>query len=319
MKYTNTSRLLSLIFHAIIFLGFGTLGVYFGLALATTYLNESVVFSVNIPEAPYNLFSEIGIVGLSLATISAYGFVQAYKSIQNPKDDAPVIKAFNAFIAEGFIAGIFCLANGVIYFDAIRGGTEKGLGFLIAAMIILFIGLMIATNIPMVKLYDNKDQTPLLSSLAMAAAVFFGWATIITLGTLIGSWANNSASSWSHVINSQLVAFMLVYAVNTVLLVFSSLFLKKGEELKKKLAGYFTSLTIFLTSLCFIADGVIGLVYGNTSGNVKNVHLEGINLALPKSGDAYAIICLVVGALLLVGSIVFVGMHGTGKLKKKAK
>ncbi len=317
MKYTNTSRLLSTIFHAIIFLGFGALGVYFGLAVAPCYMSGSAT-SLDTIIAPYNLYSELGIVGLSLATISMYGFIYGYKALQNPRDDAPVIKAFNAFIAEGFIAGIFCLANGVIYFDAIRGGSEKGLGFLIAAMIILFIGLMIATNIPMVKLYDNKDQTPLLSSMCMAAAVFFGWATIVTLGSLIGSWVRG-VESWSHVINNQLLAFMIVYAVNTVLLVLSSLFLKKGGDLQKKLAGYFTSLVIFLISLCYIADGIIGLVYGNASGSVKNVHLEGIDFAIPKSGDAYAIICLVVGGLLLIGSIVFVGMHSTGKLKKKAK
>ncbi len=313
MKYSNTSRTISVIFHALIFLAFGALGVYFGLAVAPCYFSNSRLETVS---APYNLYSELGIVGLTLATISVYGLVHGIKALQNPKDDAPVIKSFNAFIAEGYIAAIFCLLNGVVYFDAIRGGSEKGLGFLIAAMIILFIGLMIATNIPMVKLYDNKDQTPLLASLSWAAGIFFVWAAIVTLGTLAGSWSQGIVA-WSHVINRQLLAFFIVYIACAALLIASGVLLKKGGDLAKKLSGYFASLSIFLISLCYIADGVIGLVFGNASGTVKNYHLEGIELKLPASGDAYAIICLVLGGILLIGSIVFASMHGTGKIFKK--
>ncbi len=313
MKYSNTSRSISVIFHALIVLAFGALGVYFGLAVAPCYFSNSRLETV---EAPYNLYSELGILGLTLCTISVYGLVNGIKALQNQKDDAPVIKSFNAFIAEGYIAAIFCLLNGVLYFDAIRGGATKGLGFLIAAMIILFIGLMIATNIPMVKLYDNKDQTPLLISLGWAAGVFFIWAAIVTLGTLAGSWSQGTVA-WSHVINRQLLAFFIVYVVCAGLLISSAVLLKKGGDLSKKLSGYFTSLTGFLISLCFVADGVIGLCFGNASGTVKAYHLEGIDLKLPTSGDAYAIICLVIGGLLLIGSIVFAGMHGSGKIFKK--
>ncbi len=316
MKYTNTSRTLSLIFHTLIFLAFGAMGVYFGLAVAPCYFSNSALETIS---APYNLYSELGMVGLTLATISMYGIVNAVKSLQNPRDDAPVIKCFNAFIVEGYIAAIFCLLNGVVYFDAIRGGDStsgKALGFLIVLMILLFIGLMIATNIPMVKLYDRKDQTPLLASFGVAAGVFFGWAAIVTLGTLIGSWTQGIVA-WSHVINGQLAAFLVIYIANAALLITSGIFVKKGGNVQTKIAGYFTSLAGMLTSFCFITNGVIGLVYGKNSGNSLAVHLQGIEHKIPASGDAFAIICLVVGAMLFVGSIVFAGMHGTGKIFKK--
>lgn len=311
MKYSNTSRMINLIFHSLIVLAFGALGIYFGLVVAPCYFSNSPITTI---EGPYNLYSELGILGLTLCTVSVYGLVNAVKGILNDRDDTPVVKAFNAFIVEGYIVGIFCLLNGVVYFDAIRGGSAKGLGFLIVVMILLFIGLMIATNIPMVKLYDNKDQTPLLVSLGLGAGVLFAWAAVITLGTLIGSWSVGKLF-WSGVINSQLSGFLAAYIVCAVLLVLAARFLQKG--VKTKLAGNFAGIAGLLTSLMFVTNGVIGLVYGNANDNVTAVHLQGIDHKLPKSGDAYAIICLVVGGLLLAGGVAFMILQGTGKLAKK--
>lgn len=314
MKYSNTSRVLSTIFHGIMAVGFAVLGIYFGLIAAPYVLTDAPYrWAEAVAQQPYNLYFELGVIGLTLSTISSYGLFHGIKSLINQRDDAPVIKAFNAFLAEGYIAGLFCLLNAAVFFDLIRGNN---LAFIIVVMVILFIGLMIATNIPMVKIYDNKDQTPLLSSFAMGAGVYFCWSALVTLGTLIGALSHD-AYAYSRVLNPQLTAYFVTYLVIAALLILSGIFLaKSGQNNEKlnKLAGHFTSLAVALTSFMFIANGVIALVFKE-----KSVHLQGVDLKLPTSGDTFAIMCLVVGGILFVGSIVFefVGVLG-GKKEKKA-
>ena len=310
MKYSNTSRLLNVIFHGLIVLIFGALGVFFGLVVAPYYLAIDPLAWLEsgstFIDGSYTLWAGLGIVGLTIASVSGYGLYNGIRGILNPRDDEVVVKGFNAFIVDGYIAGIFCLLNAVLYFDGIKGSS---LGFAIIVMIILFIGLMIASNIPMVKLYDNKDQTPLLSTLLIGAGIFFAWAAVVTFFTLVGSWSQGVVS-WSKIVNGKLLAFFLAYLVSAALLIISSILLRGGKA--KKLVGHLSAGAILLAGGAFVSTGVLTLVYSD-----KAIHLCGINRILPEHGNAFGIIAIIVGALVIIGAVAFDILYVTGGLTKK--
>ena len=304
MKYSNTSRVLNLVFHGLIVLAFGALGLYFGLMVAPFGLASSHPSYTELG-APYLLYFELGVIGLTLCSISVYGFIQALKGIKENRNDEPVVKAFTAFIVEGYIAALFCLLNAVVFFDLISGNS---VAFVIIVGIVLAIALMIATNIPMVKLYDGKDQTPLLAGFAFGAAILFGWITIVDFGTLVGSWAHGVYSYYKF-FNGEFLGYTLGFLAITLMLAFAGvLLLKRAQDPKaQKLAGHLGAGSILLVAFAFIVNGLLELIYNDT----RLIHLNGENFAW--QGNGFGIASLVIGGLVLIASIFVEVSNATGK------
>ena len=278
MKYSNTSRFLNLVFHGLIVLAFGALGLYFGLMVTPLYLAGSKPAYMEAMGAPFLLYFELGIVGLTLCSLSVYGFITALKSIKDNRNDSLVVRSFTTFIVEGYIAALFFLLNAVVFFDLIKGNSVT---FVIIVGLVLAIVLMIATNIPMVKLYDGKDQTPLLASFALGAAFMFGWATILNFGTLIGSWAHGVYSSYKF-FNGEFLGYTLGFLAMTLMLAFAGvLLLRRAQDPKaQKLAGHLGAGSIFLFAAAFIVSGLLEVIYNDT----RLIHLNGENFAWQGNG-----------------------------------
>ena len=182
MKYSQTARVLSLIFHGIIALAFGCLGFYLGFFVVPEYFNAGAnIFVDSLFRASYLLYFELAAVGLTLFLISTYGFAKALLSL-NSSSDEKLVQSFSAFIADGWVASIFFLLQAVLLFDLTSNttGTSNGsVAFVVVAALIVAIILLIATNIPMVKLFDGKDSSILVTRLAWG----FG-TTLIVMGLL---------------------------------------------------------------------------------------------------------------------------------------
>jgi hypothetical protein len=298
MKYQNTSRVLTLVFHAIILAAFGSLGFYYGAFCAPYYFtNDPGAFGVGQSLA-YNLYLELATIGLTLMTISVYGVIQGVKGILHPDDDAPVVKGFTAFIVEGYIAAIFFLANAAIYFDLISGSN---LAFIIVMAVLLAVVLLIAANIPMVRLYDGKDQKPLFAMMSLGGGTFFAYEAFIITVTYFVMIANPALAYYFYIKMFLLIGFLASIITAALLITSGVLIIRKGETSPKvvKTSGYLTGSSVIVLGIAQTVIGALTLVWDD-----YNCHLEYPKFVY-KGDPAYAIMCLVSGVALLGAGIAF--------------
>jgi hypothetical protein len=315
MKYGNTSRSLCLLFHGLIFAAFACLGLYFGFFVVPFYFDETLktYFTNGAVFGAYNLYLELAVVGLSLAVTSGYGFYQAIKAMMAPSDDKPVIKSFTAFIVDGYIASVFFILQGLLLFDLT---ANKNLAFVIIMAILFSIILLIATNIPMVRLFDGKDQTPLVVGLNLGGAITAFWVAFETLLSLISSYAYSNSTgnpvSYAVYLHSQLLIGIIGGLVIFGLLLASAIVtLKKGVKDSKAslLSGYLTGGSMFVVAAMMLSLSIIEL-----ANHDLPIHLESQDLT-SSYGWGYGIMGVILGTGVLAAAIYF--MIVTGKEGKK--
>lgn len=315
-KYQSTSRILVVAFQALLFLGFGAFGCYYGFFAVPFYLtaNPGLDGIVSTGYA-YNFFLELAVIGLTVMTVAIYGLVQGIKGILEPKNDEPVVKGFTAFIVEGYLAAAFFFLNAFVYFDLIKGQKGENLTFVIVMASILFVVLMIATNIPMVRLYDNRDQKPLLAGLSYGFAVAGAWTAVMNALTLIGSFSTDTTNGYEQTRIILLIGLAAGLAV-ALFLFFAGHLLRKGKkENSSKTAGYLSSGAIAMSGAMYLVIGVLDIVWADLK-----CHLNYPNRAFESGNYTYGIMAIILGGLLLIGSLVFVYLNsqGTKKVAHKA-
>lgn len=313
MKYSSTARILSTVFHGLIFAAFGCLGFYFGFFTTPWYWTSGVLalFQDGYIGA-YNLYLELAILGLALMTVSLYGMIQGIRSLMKPNDDAPVIKSFVAFIGDGYITAIFFLLQGILLFDLV---ANNNVAFVIVMGILIAIVLLIATNIPMVKLFDGKDSTQLLGGLSLSAAVCFAWAAIV----VFLSYINNAQSTenGAFLINVQLlIGFILSAIIAALLGVSGGIILKKGSADKKSmlLANGLTSGAVLMVSGLLFALSIIEVVYHDSN---YLCHLQWANFKAANYG--YGVMGLILASVALIAAIYFFVVSFVGDKKAAVK
>ena len=313
-KYQSTSRILVVAFQALLFLGFGAFGCYYGFFAVPFYLTpfnglEGIVST----DYAYNLFLELAVIGLTIMTVAIYGLVQGIKGILEPKNDEPVVKGFTAFIVEGYLAAAFFFLNAFLYFDLIKGQKGENLTFVIVMASILFVVLMIATNIPMVRLYDNRDQKPLLASLSYGFAVAGAWTAIMNALTLIGSFSRDAENGYQQMRIFLLIGLAAGLMI-ALLLFFVGQLLRKGKkDNSSKTAGYLSSGAIAMGGAMYLVIGVLDVVWADA-----RCHLNNASLKL-EGNYTYGIMAIILGGLLLIGSLVFVYLNSQGTKKAAHK
>lgn len=294
MRYGNTSRSLSVFFHGLIVVGGLILSLYFGFfVLPTQFLEPFAFIEANLP---VNLKLELAVIGFSLALISGYGLIHGLKSLANPSDDQPVLKSFGAFITEGYVAALFFLLNGVVYFNLTVSDSNPA--FVIVVAIILCVGLLIAANIPMVKLFDNKHSSGMYKGIA------YGFATNAFCITLFSAFLLISlviAGPSQQAFNERLwmlVMYIAFSALVGVLALLCGRFL--GKE-PRHLSGLLGSLAVFSVGGAFIGIGVTELCWENMA-----FHFSSKLSTLSYDGgavNAYAIAAIVFGSVVVVASV----------------
>lgn len=299
-KYQSTSRVMVLAFQILIFVLFGAFGCYYGFFAVPAYLTANPNLDGIVSGGyAYNLFLELAVIGLSEMTIAIYGIVQGIKGILDVKNDEPVVKGFTTFIVQGYLAAAFFFLNAFVFFDLVKG---TNLTFIIIMAVLLTIVLMIATNIPMVRLYDNRDQKLLLASLAGGFAVVGAWIFVLTGMTMIGSFTQTFA--FADMIRSFLLLGIGGGLVMAVLLGFAGYLLSKGKkDNSSKVAGYLSSGALGVAGAIFLVNGIFDLVWRDYA-----CHLNFANKAAG-SDYAYPIMSIVLGALLFIGAIAFAALN----------
>jgi len=312
MKYSMTSRTLCVVFHAIIAAAMGLMGVWFGIFVVPEFLGAHATqfygdfgFDRN---GAFLLWYELAVVGLSLFVISLLGLIDGIKSILDSRNDEPVVRSFNAFICDGWVAAIFFALQGMLLWDLTANGSN--VAFVIVMALLIAIVLLIATNIPMVRLYDQRDQMPLLVDFMGTGALVTGIMGAEALAAMIG------ASTWPlqkkeviYLLSVIVVASFVAFA----LLLMAWLLSRNSKKSHKKAANGLTSGAMGVVGIGLAVYGILDIVwqYAPGSGNKKSwpVHLYAKNVGVSTNGAnpfdlGFGIMAIVLGALLVVGAMV---------------
>ncbi|MCQ2798924.1 MAG: hypothetical protein MJ220_03485 [Bacilli bacterium] len=318
MKYTNTSKTLAMVFHAILFLAFGAMGIYFGAFVVPGYFNTNIVYTgfrenLALISNSYMMYFELAVIGIVLAAMSCIGFLKAYKSLN--AGDKEVVDSFAAFIAEGWFLAIAFILNGAVFFGMISGTSNVWFTVIIA--IVFAIIALIATNIPMVKLFDGKDSKPLIANLSYAGAITGGVIAVESILSIV--FFNWNALAYKSKIFIQLALIAILgIAICVACAVVAANGKKEGKT--NALDGALIGAASFITGAIFAVLGVLAYVWKDAP-----VHLvfnpAGSLLTgawNDKWGMAFVIMMVVVG-VAIAGAGTAVIVLGGNKGKKAAK
>jgi hypothetical protein len=301
MKYQSTSRTLCFLFHALIIAAFGSLGMFFGVFVVPEYFSTFNHYFVSI-DGDYFLFLELAVLGLVLLTLSVFGLIYAIKGILKPSDDEPVVKSLTFFVAEGWVVSAFFLLQGVLLFDVVSFGDSKNLAFVIIMALLFAIMLLIATNIPMVRLYDGRDQTPLLATLSLSAGIVGLFLGVEVLSNLVFNWlrGENSFSAY-HEVNLLLGIIVGVGLVIAVLGILASVLIKKKGAKGLTIGGFLNSASVFVLGGGLLSYAFVDMLVD--SDKTLLIHFNSKDRSW--GGYGFDVMAIIVGALAILGSVYF--------------
>jgi hypothetical protein len=307
MKYQSTSRILCFLFHAIIIAAFGSLGMFFGVFVVPEYFSTYNHYFVSI-DGDYFLFLELAVLGLVLLTLSIFGLINAIKGIIKPSDDEPVVKSLTFFVAEGWVVSAFFILQGVLLFDVVSFGDSKNLAFVIIMALLFAIMLLIATNIPMVRLYDGRDQTPLLETLSLSAGIVGLFLGLEVFSNLIFNWlrGENSFSAY-HEVNLLLGIIVGVSLVIAVLAVLASVVIKKKGAKGLIIGGFLNSASVFILGGGLLSYALTDMLVD--TDKTLRIHFNIKDRSW--GGYGFDVMAMIIGALAILGSVYF--FVATGK------
>ncbi len=316
MKYSQTARSLSVVFHGLIVAAFGALGLYFGFFVVPEFFNpvSKGLFTQNLFAGSYLLYLELAVIGLTLFLVSAYGLVKACLSIVKNSDEE-LVKSFSAFIADGWAVSIFFLLQGALLFDlTTHTDTSSSPAFIVVAGLLLAVVFLIATNIPMVKLFDGKDSSILATRLAWAAGTSMLVLGFLNLFALPGLYAATDLAS-DNDFALQLWLMVLAGLISGGLLVYLGFHFKKhgikGNPLVSCLSIGFSGMAIAVAMIVTGVCELIGLGADNGHGFYTLLTINNVPV-----GYGYPVMLVILGALLGGGTIAFIIYSVTPKTHK---
>ena len=318
MKYSSTPRFINVVVFALLFAGFTTLGLFFTFfylpflwqALGSGPVNPLTDISVA-------LVAMLGSLGIAGAVVSLLGLFRSAKSLTKTNDDELVRKSFDCYFALGYILAVALLLNAtwLIRLTTVNFGNVS-MGFVVAVYVIALILVLVGTNIPLVKVYEDDQEAKGMgrvlllasSSIGVAVGVTFLYAGIVTLA-LGGGLSGQSTFLLKY--------FTLAIApcLGAILAGFGLVFSKKGASKKSSVLLY-TSLAVY--GLGIMYSGVLALLFNNTSKD-KYIFMEQTLSAHPTNWLVNTVLGFVVGGLVLIGAIILVFVTLKPKKEKKAR
>ena len=243
----STAKYVNLAIYLVLFAGFAALAIYFGF-LVSPYLWVGSA-PIDLPEISTALSVMLGALGLAGAFISVYGLVNSVLAIVKNNDDH-VIKSFAGYIAIGYVVCISLLLNAVwLYRLTSTNIGYSEIAFVIVVYVIALIIALIATNVPLVKLFGEDEQT----NRTMKVLVGSLGAVDLSVGIVFLACALAFISRLGEVANSYLILtkFSVYAAIPLVAFVLFAIAYaligkaeKKGVEDKAGKGLFVTSLAI---------------------------------------------------------------------------
>ena len=316
MKYSSTTRLINTIVFALLALGFGTLGIREGILVAP-FLSVGNGPLGNI-DIGWGLTAMLGIFGLVGMLISAYGLINSVISIMKERDDAPVRRAFGAYVAIGYTIALFCLLNATwLYRLTSTNIGYDDFGFVIVVFVVLFLISIIVSNIPVVRMYGETEELNKIMKIIVGPVLSLGLAITVVYGMSYIILANGGER---YMKNEMSLEFGVGAIVGLVIALLACLaFFGYGRADKAGVIRKSNGL-LFEGSLVAIAGGLITSgVFEYVNQSKKNpVYCSLVAKTIPNFNTHYmefSVMAWILGGLLLIGACYLIG----STLKNKEK
>lgn len=267
LRNYTTMRYVNLCLFLVLLAGFAVLGIYFGF-LFTPYIIVGHGPIEDIPTMSVALSTMLGAIGISGALVSGFGLYYSIMSILK-NDDSYVIKGFASYIAIGYIISIALLLNAVWLYRLTTSNYEYNeLAFVIVIYLIALIVALIASNVPLVKLY-GEETTP-----NSTMKVVVGALAAVDLGIALPFFASYLTSlSAGAFVNSTIVtakfgSYALATFIAFLIFAFAFYLFSRGEKANKESKagmGLFTGGTIVNGGAVLLA-GIFAQVFEDKKG-----------------------------------------------------
>jgi hypothetical protein len=315
MKYSSSIRMINAVVFALIFIAFGCLGCYFSFFVCPDFFAPSGSSQANnfIGNTGYNFALQFGVLGLAVMLIAVLGFVLSLKSIRQQNDDKIVKASFLCYVAIGYVFCVFFFLNSVLLYRLI--GKDQ-IAWWIIVSIILLIGSLIASNVPMMKMLEDSDSNIILTVLtATFAIVLFPLGLTLGLTYLVTLGASTNVG----VIRTELLVYLAITFVAFLLSLFAAIVFFKNYKkgVQTKLPHLLADIGMIATSGLFFSSSSFEYVYRKTSSATYYNSLQGTSRAY--AGLDYVIMGYIVGSLLVIGAAVLLVSNLVGDKKPAPK
>lgn len=313
MRNYSTMRSVNIFLFCLLMAGFGALAVYFGF-LQTPFIWTGKGAVVDLPDMSYALVLMLGAIGIAGFIISTYGFAVSIMSVVK-RNDNYTVRAFASYIALGYVLCVALLLNAAwLYRLTTTNYGYNEFGFVITLYVIALIVLLIAANVPLVKLYGEEKNS------GKTMKVITGTVTAINFGLALPFFLSylNALSTGTFNMSSIVTMKFGIYALIAFVAFIVSLasfiaFSKADKEGKESVLGFsLFGVTSLVDAVAIITCGVFAQLFSE-----KNISfMAGKIGGLFSYSTEFAVMSYIIGILLVVG-VVSVIIYSLTPHKKK--
>lgn len=314
MRNYSTMRPINVILFLILMCGFGALGIYYG-GLVTPFLWTGKGAVVSLPETSYALNLMLGAIGFGGFIVSTYGFVTSIISVVKRNDDY-TIKAFASYIALGYVACVALLLNAAwVYRLTTTNNGYSEFGYVITLYVAALIIILIATNVPLVKLFgEEKTSNKTMKTIVGAAfAINFGLCLPNFLSYI---FSINETFSQSAVITMKFGVYALITLSAAIVSLIAFMLFNKADKANKECkAGFY----LFGATTLVDAGGLIACgVFTNIYTKIKVSFMAKTCGAEFAYGTEFAVMSYILGSLLVLAFAIVLVYSFVPHKKKEA-
>jgi len=305
MKYSSTLRLMNVVLFALLGTGTGILGIYFGFVIAPHLWFGDFAIGFKAPDMSLALVSLLGALGLAGFGISLLGFVKSIMSLVK-KDDEIVRQAFGCYIALGYIVAVFFLLNAVWLYRLLTSNIGfDDLGFAIVIYVILMLVALIASSIPLVKMFGEGEGTNRVMMTLSEAAIAVNLAIAVEFCVIF--CANvGKINNYAHadVMATKFGLYALVPFLAAVVACIALLGYKRAEKAGayRKLNGVLFECSLAIDALAIVMAGIFAYVYKD---NPYSLMAKGVMMNWSYN-EEFAIASWIVGGIMFLLSCLLV-------------
>ena len=307
MKYSSTVRLINLVLFALLGVGFGFLGIYFGILVSPSLWLQNLPFGMKVPDMSLALTVMLGATGLAGLIVCVIGFVKSILSFVR-KDDEIVRQTFGCYISLGYLVAVFCLLNAVwLYRLTTTNLGFDDIGFAIVIFVILVIVAMIASSIPLVKMFGEGEGTNRVMGIIARTLVAVDVAIAIPFaGAFFTINGNREIVSHADIMATKFGVYALIPVVAALIGVIAMVGYARADKANTYRKG---NGILFETALCFngaaiIVAGILNQVYTDGPYALMATHVKS-ELSSNLSNE-FSVCSYIVGGIVVLLALILV-------------
>ena len=243
--------------------------------------------------------------GLAEFLMSVFGLVTSVRSLLKSNDDQLVKDSFLCYIGVGYIVAAFLFLNATWLYrlTSTNFGFDK-LGFVIVAYLIALIIVLIATNVPLVKLFgEESDGNKTMMLLSGSLGVANCGLALAFIGPMIRNLAYGSFAH-SNLVNGKYITYFLIPLIASLVAFVAFFGYKKAAASNetKKLNGFLFEGALAIDGAAMMVAGILDYL----------THEKKVSLLVSTAGNSaansnwleFVVVSCIFGGLIVIGACV---------------